>query len=361
MSATRIVLSICALMILGTAGQAAEPASAIQSYLDSLAADNRLSGAILVAKDGQPIASKAGGLANRETNTPNTLETKFNLASMNKMFTAVAIGQLAQSGKLKFDAPIANYLPEYPNKEVARKVTPHHLLTHTSGMASYWGEKYSAQRTQLTSVAAHLPLFVNEPLSFTPGERFQYSNSGFMLLGAIIEKLSGKTYYDYVRDHVFAPAGMTGTGFYDPKGDNPDVAIGYTKMDANGQRGEVERPHTDRREVRGGPAGGGYSTVGDLVKFSIALTKNKLLDVEHTKIITSGKVDGPGGMGKYGYGFGDNVVGGKHIIGHNGGFPGTAANLDIFPELGYSAAILMNVDGAMMPVLKKLRELIPGA
>ena len=336
-----------------------DTAEQIQAYLDSLAAENRLSGAILVAKNGEPIASKAAGIANRETSTPITFETKFNLGSMNKMFTAVAIGQLAQSGKLKFTDTVGRHLPDHPNKAVAEKVTVHHLLTHTSGMASYWGDKFKAQRTALTTVAAHLPLFMNEPLSFTPGERFQYSNAGFMLLGAIIEKLSGTSYYDYVRDRVFAPAAMASTGFYDPQGDNPGVAIGYTKMNANGEPGETERPHTDLREVRGGPAGGGYSTVADLVKFSVALQQNKLLDAEHTKLITTGKVDGPPGMGKYGYGFGDNVVDGKRIIGHNGGFPGTAANLDVLTESGYSAAILMNVDRAMMPVIKKLRELIP--
>ena len=361
------VISACSLLAMHASGVHAvaergpeAAAQEIQAYLDSLAAENRFSGAILVAKDGQPIAGKAAGLANRETNTPNTIETKFNLGSLNKMFTAVAIGQLAQKGRLKFEDTMGKHLPDYPNKAIAEKVTIHHLLTHTSGMGLYWNEKFAAQRTQLTSVAAHLPLFVNDPLAFSPGEKFQYSNSGFMVLGAIIEKLSGRSYYDYVRDNVYKPAGMANTGFYEPGREIADLAVGYTKMDATGRRGETEHPNTDLREVKGGPAGGGFSTVGDLLKFSIALRSNKLLDEQHTKLLTTGKVDDR--MGKYGYGFGDRVVGGKRIVGHNGGSGGIAANLDIFPDLGYIAIALMNADPPVMfPVVKNLQELIPAS
>jgi len=332
----------------------------LQAYFDSLAAENRLSGAILVAKNGTPIASKAAGLANRATGTSNTLETKFNLGSLNKMFTAVAIAQLAQKGRLKFDDTISKHLPDCPNKEIAEKVTIHQLLTHTSGMGSYTNDNFAARRSQLTTVAAHLPLFVNEPLSFAPGEKFQYSNSGFMLLGAIIEKLSGESYYDYVRENIFQPAGMNSTGFYEPGKETPALAIGYTKMDASGARGEVEKENTDLREIRGGPAGGGYSTVGDLLKFHLALREHKLLDDEHTKLVTTGKVEAPGPIGKYAYGFGDKIFAGKHIVGHNGGFPGIAANFEMYPELGYTAVILMNSDPPMMmPAIMKIRELLP--
>ncbi len=227
-------------------------------------------------------------------------------------------------------------------------------------MGSYTNEKFPAQRTQLTSVASHLPLIVNEPLASAPGEKFQYSNSGYMILGAIVEKLSGKNYYDYVRENIFEPAGMSHTGFYEPGKAMPDVAIGYTRMDESGKRGETEHENTDMREVRGGPAGGGFSTVGDMVKFGEALRGHKLLDEKHTKIITTGKVDGPPPMGKYGYGFGDKIFAGKHIVGHNGGFPGIAAQFDMFPELGYTIVILMNADPpTMMPVVMKLRELLP--
>src|SRR5436190_1163219 len=204
-----------------TAASAAGKAEAgvgqhIQSYLDSLAADNKLSGAVLVAKDGVTMASKASGIANKAADTPITLETKFNLGSLDKMFTGIAITQLAQRGKINFNDPISKYLSDYPNKDIGTKVTIHQLLTHTSGMGSYVNDKFRAQRTKLTTVAAHFPLFVNDPLSFSPGEKFEYSNSGYMVLGAIIERVSGQDYYTYVRDHIFRPAGMTNTGFYEP-------------------------------------------------------------------------------------------------------------------------------------------------
>jgi D-alanyl-D-alanine carboxypeptidase len=185
----------------------------IQGYLDSLAADNKLSGAILVAKDGVPIASKAFGEANKAKNAPIRLDTKFNLGSMNKMFTGVAIAQLAQAGRLDFNDPISKHLPDYPNKAVAEKVTIHQLLTHTSGIASYSIEAFKTQREKLTTIEAYFPLFVNETPSFPPGEKFEYSNAGFLILGAIIEKVSGQDYYSYVRDHIYKPAGMANTGF----------------------------------------------------------------------------------------------------------------------------------------------------
>jgi D-alanyl-D-alanine carboxypeptidase len=276
------------------------------------------------------------------------------------MFTAAAIAQLAQKGLLQFGDTVGKHLPDFPNKEVGEKITIHQLLTHTSGLGSYMGDKFAAMRAQLTTVAAYLPLIASESLAFNPGEKFQYSNSGYMLLGAIIEKLTGQNYYDYVRENIFQPARMTATGFYDSAKQPDDVAIGYTKMDASGGRSEIEKENTELREIRGGPAGGGYSTVGDLLKFNLALRDHKLLDEEHTRLITTGKVEAPGPIGKYAYGFGDKIFAGKHIVGHNGGFPGIAANFEMYPESGYTALILMNCDPpAMMPVIMKIREILP--
>jgi len=332
----------------------------LQSYFDSLAKENKLSGVLLVVRNKVMLASKAAGIANKATNAPIDLNTKFNLGSMNKMFTAVAVAQLAQAGKLSFNDPVGKHLLDYPNKEVAEKVTIHHLLTHTSGLRSYWGEKFNQQREKLLTVAMHLPLFAAEPLSFPPGEKFQYSNSGFMLLGAIVEKVSGQDYYSYVQEHVYNPAGMSDTGFYEPGGNIPNLAIGYTRMGPNDQKLEEARDNNDMREVRGGPAGGGYSTAPDLVKFHEALSSYKLLDKAHTELVTSGKVDAFGGKARYGYGFGESNSEGKHIVGHNGGSPGIAANLDMFPESGYTAVALMNSDPpTLMPVVKAIRERIP--
>ena len=336
------------------------PANDLQTYLDSLANDNKLSGVLLIAKDGVTVASKAAGIANKATNAVIDLNTKFNLGSMNKMFTSVAIAQLAQAGKLSFTDPVGKHIPDYPNKEVAEKVTIHHLLTHTSGMGMYFNDKFMAQRDKLVTVAAHLPLFASDALLFPPGEKFQYSNSGYMLLGAIIEKVSGQDYYSYVHEHVYKPAGMTNTGFYEPGKDIPNLAIGYSRMSLDGKVSEEVHDNTSIREVKGGPAGGGYSTAPDLVKFQLALLGYKLLDKAHTELITTGKVDGPRGMGRYGYGFGDNSAGGKHSVGHNGGAPGIAANFEMFPESGYTAVALMNSDPpTLMPIAKGIREKIP--
>jgi D-alanyl-D-alanine carboxypeptidase len=336
------------------------PAKELQSYFDSLASENKLSGVLLVAKDGVTIASKAAGVANKATGALIDANTKFNLGSMNKMFTAVAIAQLAQAGKLSFTDTVGKHLPDYPNKEVAEKVTIHQLLTHTSGLGMYWNDKFMAQREKLVTVAAHLPLFAGDQLLFPPGEKFQYSNSGYMVLGAIIEKLSGKDYYSYVQEHIYTVAGMTGTGFYEPGKNAPNVAIGYSRMGPDGKPLAEPRDNNGLREVKGGPSGGGFSTAPDLVKFQRALLSYKLLDKAHTELVTTGKVDGPRGMGRYGYGFGDNNADGKHSVGHNGGAPGVAVNFEMYPESGYTAVALMNSDPpSMMPIAKALRERIP--
>lgn len=361
------IFSIISALLGVTPGVAAEgPARAEDSvaremgtFLDTLVAENKLSGAVLVARDGVTIASKAAGIANQATGAPIALNTKFNLGSMNKMFTAVAIAQLVQAGRLSFGDTISKHLPDYPNKEVADKVTIHQLLTHTSGMGLYWNEKFMAQREKLLTVEAHLPLFASDPLSFPPGEKFQYSNSGYMVLGAIIEKVSGQDYYSYVQDHIYKPAGMSDTGFYEPGKEIPNLAIGYSTMSDDGKPLEAPRDNTNIREIKGGPAGGGYSTVEDMVKFHLALRSYKLLNQEHTVLVTTGKVDGPGGS-RYGYGFGDSTPGGKHIVGHNGGAQGIAANFEMYPELGYTVVLLMNTDPpATRPVVKGIRERIP--
>jgi CubicO group peptidase (beta-lactamase class C family) len=331
----------------------------LESYFNSLATENKLSGVLLVAKDGATISSKAAGVANKATGALIDLNTKFNLGSMNKMFTAVAIAQLAQAGKLSFTDTVGEHLPDYPNKEVADKVTIHHLLTHTSGLGFYWNEKWMAQREKLLTVAAHLPLFASDPPAFPPGEKFQYSNSGFMVLGAIIEKVSGEDYYSYMQKHVFKPAGMNDTGFYEPGKETPNLAIGYTTRSEDGKPLEQPRDNTKMREVKGGPAGGGYSTAPDLVKFHQAFLGHKLLDKKHTELITTGKVDGPRGS-RYAYGFGDHSAGGKRSVGHNGGAPGIAADFAIFPDTGYTTVALMNSDPPfLMPIAKAMKERIP--
>jgi CubicO group peptidase (beta-lactamase class C family) len=336
-----------------------EVAGSLTSYLEGLAKEDKFSGVVLIARDGKPFLVKAYGLADKSKNLPNNPETKFNLGSMNKMFTAVAIAQLAEQGKLSFDDKVGKFLLDYPNKDVASKVTIHHLLTHTSGLGSYWNAKFDARRATIKTVADYLALFADEPLLFEPGARFEYSNSGYIVLGAIIEKVSGQSYYDYVREHIYTPAGMKNTDAYQITEATPNLAMGYTNLGpddkpASGPR----RDNTGSRPNRGGPAGGGYSTVEDLMRFATALRDHKLLNAKSTELITTGKVD-MGRGGKYGYGFGEQQMNGYRIFGHNGGAPGIGSDLSILPEPGYVAVVMTNYDPPlMMPVVRKLRELL---
>ncbi|HZS07369.1 MAG TPA: serine hydrolase [Blastocatellia bacterium] len=335
----------------------AEIVSELESYLEKQAAADRFSGAVLVAKGDKPIFKKAYGMADKSAKAANRVDTKFNLGSMNKMFTSVAIAQLAEQGKLSFDDKVGKHLPDYPNRAVAENVTIHHLLTHTSGLGSFWNAKFDEKKGSIRTVADYLSLFVDDPLRFEPGARFEYSNAGFIVLGAIIEKVSGQSYYDYVREHIYKPAGMTNTDCYEIGEKVNNLAMGYTTGDGEGPSSGQRRENTDTRPNRGGPAGGGYSTVEDLLKFSIALRAGKLISAKSLELITTAKTQT--GRGGYGYGFGDSMVNGKRFFGHNGGAPGIAAELRIFPELGYTIAVMGNYDPpTLMPIVRKIAETI---
>ncbi len=160
-----------------------------------------------MADDARTIYAGAHGVV-------KTLDTQINLGSVNKMFTAVAIMQLVEQGRVQLDAPLGSYVPDYPNWDAADNVTIHHLLTHTSGVGDFFNETYMVRKKEIRSVAELLPLFASEPLAFRPGEKWQYSNGGYALLGRVIELVSSLSYEDYVQRHVFAPAGMTRTSGY---------------------------------------------------------------------------------------------------------------------------------------------------
>ncbi|MCA1579519.1 MAG: beta-lactamase family protein [Acidobacteria bacterium] len=334
-------------------------AKELDAFLERAVAADEFSGAVLLARNDKVVFEKAYGLANKATNTPNTIDTKFNIGSMNKMFTAVAIAQLAERGKLSFTDTVGKLLPGYANKDVAAKVTLHHLLTHTSGMGSYHNQAYFSNLDKMKTVADLLPLFVNAPLAFEPGTKWQYSNSGYVVLGLIIEKVSGQSYFDYVKEHIFKPAGMVNTDSYETGKADPNLALGYTRMQFSGGTDPSGTRRQNRRPAKGSPAGGGYSTVGDLLRFSLALRNNKLLSQKYSELVMKGQVETQGPGAKYGYGFGDKEINGQHIVGHNGGAPGIGANFDIFPKIGYTAVVLSNYDPpAMSAVVTKLREVV---
>ena len=311
--------------------------SALRTKLDADAAADRFSGAAAVAKDGKTLFAQAYGLADRENKVSNTLKTRFRIGSMNKMFTATAILQLVQSGKLDLKAPFGKYLTDYPNKDVASKVTIEQLLSHTGGTGDIFGPEFEQNRLKLKTLQDYVNLYGNRALRFEPGSRWQYSNYGFLLLGVLIEKVSGQSYYDYVRDHIYKIAGMNGTASEPEEQLVPDRSLGYTRMG-----GPTLSLNTDTLPYRGSSAGGGYSTVEDLMRFATALQTHKLLNAQYTEMLTTGKVDT--GRGKYAYGFQEEMINGTRCFGHGGGAPGMNGSLQICPGPGYVVAILSNMD-----------------
>lgn len=319
----------------------------LENFLKKQVAVDEFSGTILIAEDEKPIFKKAYGLASKRFNIPNRIDTKFNIGSCNKIFTKVAITQLAEQGKLSFNDHIRQHLPTYPPK-VANKVTINHLLNHTSGMSHYWNEKFEASKHKLRIVDDFLSLFIDEPLCFEPGEKVQYSNAGYVVLGKIIEVVSEQDYYDYVREHIYKPADMNNTDHYDMDLPIPNLAIGYTRMDSDGQcRKRPRRNNLFLLGVKGSPAGGGYSTVDDLLKFCIALHNHKLLNPKYTKLVLAPTHARTNREVK------------PRVFGHAGGAPGVGAIFEMYHDLGYIDIILSNYDPeTMWTVHKKIRDII---
>lgn len=322
--------------------------AALESHLGRLSAADEFSGTVLVAKDGKPIFHKAYGLASREYDTPNRTDTKFNLGSINKIFTQVAIGQLAEQGRLSLDDKLGKHLPDYPNRNAAEKVTVRHLLTMSSGIGDVFGPKYDATpKDKLRAVRDYLPLFSAEPLAFEPGTSRQYSNGGYVVLGAIIEKVSGQDYYDYVREHVFKPAGMRDTDWYEADMPAENLASGYTRRGAEsgGAKARVNNLYT--RPAKGSPAGGGYSTAEDLLKFTLAVRAGKLRVPDFRRAEGARKVQGAAAQ---------DTRGGNGV-GIAGGAPGINAVLEADVASGYTTVVMSNYDPpSASAVGKQIRE-----
>ncbi len=339
----------------GARGSEADALKALSVHADKLARDDELSGAVLVAKDGRVLFRRAYGLADRKRRVPNTLRTRFRIGSMNKMFTAVAILQLVEAGKVKLNARLGAYLPDYPNREVATKVTIHQLLTHTGATGDIFGPDFDEHRKELRALADYVKLYGKRELEYEPGSFWTYSNYGFILLGAVIETVSGQSYYDYVQEHVYARAGMTRSGSLPETRAVPDRSIGYTKP----QGTTTWAPNTDTLPYRGTSAGGGYATVGDLARFAHALLRHKLLGPDSTRRLLAGKTEPLREIGgRYAYGFFDTRgAGGNGWVGHGGGAPGMSGDLRIYPKSGYVVAVLTNLDP---PAADQITEYLDG-
>jgi D-alanyl-D-alanine carboxypeptidase len=311
----------------------ADALAALSARGDELAKKDQFSGAVLVARHGKVLLQKAWGRANRETGAPVTPDTRFRIGSMNKMFTSVATLQLVEAGKIALDDPIGKYLADYPNKDVASKVTVRHLLTHTGGTGDIFGPEFEKNRLTLRAHSDYLKLYGSRGLTHEPGKEFEYSNYGFVLLGALIEKVTGMSYYDYVDSKIFKPAGMTSTGSLTEAEKVPNRSIGYMKRDG------AWVPNTDTLPWRGTAAGGGYSTVSDLLRFAEALEAGKLISKKMLAEATKAQVEGG-----YGFGFDTKGEGPLRSYGHNGGAPGMNGDLRIFPQLGTVLVALSNLD-----------------
>jgi len=324
--------------------------------ITDLGTTGQFAGAVLIAKDGTPVFISAYGLASRSPDVPNQIDTKFNLGSMDKMFTAIAILQLFEQGRLSLDGRISDYWPDYPNQEVARKVTIHQLLVHTSGLGDcFEGDFFTTPKDQLRTLEGYLPLFVDDPLQFEPGTQFAYSNEGYIVLGVIIEQVSGQSYWNFVKENIFQPSGMSDTHAYELDTEVLNRAIGYTTQDAQGNETGALADNTPLMPIKGTSAGGGYSTVEDLLNLSNALLGYRLLSPEPTELLLAGKVEIREDY-QYAYGFFDRVISGQRVVGHGGGAPGVCTSMEMYLDSGYTIIVLSNSDQGCFPILEFLRE-----
>jgi CubicO group peptidase (beta-lactamase class C family) len=264
------------------AAQAAPPltegqlTARLASSLDSLAAVGEFSGAVGLMRAGTMVFERAYGLADRATRRPNTTTTEFNIGSINKVFTATAIRQLAAAGTLNLDSSLGHYWPDYPNAE-ARKATIRQLITHQAGLGgNIFDPPPGGKRNDVRHNNDYLKLFVNEPPAFIPGTSRRYCNVCYVVLGMLIERVSGEDYYAYIRRHVYAPAGMSHTGSYRVDSLPPNTAIGYTTGEEDAPPGAPLHPNSAELPGRGSAAGGGYSTIGDLLQFVAALRAHSI-------------------------------------------------------------------------------------
>jgi len=249
----------------------------LAATLDSLTAAGEFSGAVAVDRAGKRVFAGAYGVADQATKRPNTLQTEFNIGSINKVFTAIAIRQLAAAGKLDLDSSLGHYWPEYPNP-TARRATIRQLLDHQAGLGgSIFEAPPGGARHDVAHNRDYLQLFVNQPQAFEPGTSRRYCNPCYVVLGILVERLSGEDYYEYVQRHIYAPAGMTHTRAYMVDSLPANAAIGYTRgEDENAPPDAPLGPNTAMLPGRGSAAGGGYSTVGDLLLFLDALRAGKI-------------------------------------------------------------------------------------
>lgn len=323
----------------------------IGAYLERMGNAGVFSGAVIIARGGQPILAQAHGYADREKRIPNTLDTPFLLGSINKLFTGLAIGRLVEQGKLSYEDPLAKFLPDFPDPESARKIRIKHLLSHTSGLGDYHGAKaYTEALDRLTTVEGLVDIFERKPPAFEPGTKWAYSNMGFVLLGRIIERVTGQDYYDYMQENVFAPAGATSVAFPLLPKDGIAVvpmAIPYgPDWDRENHR-MYARNELGRMARRGNPTGHAIASALDLLKLSDAMYAGRIVKPETVRLHSSAKPEL--GATTYGYGFIAGPYIGRPFVGHNGRAPGTCTEFGELRDTPYTVVVLSNLDLSPSP------------
>ncbi|MFW6160982.1 MAG: serine hydrolase domain-containing protein, partial [Acidobacteriota bacterium] len=301
----------------------------VVEYLNAHVELRTFNGSVLIAKNGQILFSRGFGMANFELDVPNTPKTKFRLGSVTKQFTAMLIMQLEEKGKLSVDDPLAKYIPDYPN---GNKITIHHLLTHTSGVPSFTGfPEYKEIQVQPLSLEEIIALFKEKPLEFEPGAKHAYSNSGYILLGFILEEVSGKPYDLLLRENIFDPLGMNDSGYDWNKLILKHRASGYS-IDkgefVNDSYIDMHIPHA---------AGALYSTVEDLYTWDRALYTERLLTRDSLDKMFTPFLE------NYAYGWGVGELYGRKRISHGGGINGFVSNISRFPDDDACIVILSNL------------------
>ena len=327
----------------------------LDAYASRLAAADLYSGTLLVARGDRVLHERAYGLASREYGVPNQPDTRYNLGSINKMFTAVAILRLVESGRLSLQDPVEKHLPGVLDPEVARKVRIEHLLTHTSGLGDFLftPEMMPLNRANFRSVADYLPHLANDRLAFEPGSRWAYSNTGFLVLGAILERVTGEEYHAHVRRTIFQPLGMSNTDAYPRDAVVQGLASHYEL--AASPRGRAWRNVTYDIPVRGTPAGGGFSTARDLYTFMRALVGNQLLSPGMTDAMLTAKP----ALGSTAYGYGIQLLSPSgNIVGHTGGGPGVADFVTVHRPSGTFTIALSNLVGETGALVRRGQSLL---
>jgi CubicO group peptidase (beta-lactamase class C family) len=304
------------------------------------------SGALLIGDPaGGTLYAGPFGKADRSTGEAITLEHRFHLGSADKSFTAVMIGQLIDEGRLKLETRVVDVLPSYPNREAAEAITIRHLLTHSAGLGELWDRSGYKDAAPYSRVSDLLASFAGEPLKYRPGERAEYSNEGFVLLGAIIEAVTGKSWWDELQARVYTPAGMRRSGHFLHRASTPQRARGYRFAEADLVGLGERQLNSDGLGMgyRGNSCGGGYSTVADMTAYLRALRSGKLMSAARTETFTS---EAQGGLGYYGMGFQHAKVNGRTIRGHSGGGARSGINVEaaVVWETGWTYAVLGNYD-----------------